>query len=89
MWADFASGLNTIVAEAQIFEVKALVELTRELFSQPTTALGALYAFEAQQPATAKSKLEGLRTFYNLDPGVGPILKNTPRTNTKPKSCWR
>ena len=75
LWADFADGLNTTVAEAQISEVKALVETTRELFSQPTTALGALYAFETQQPETAKSKLEGLRKFYNLDAKVEPYFE--------------
>ncbi|HEV2096805.1 MAG TPA: hypothetical protein VGQ82_09910, partial [Chthoniobacterales bacterium] len=30
----------------------------------PVTALGTLYAFEAQQPHTTASKQEGLRRFY-------------------------
>ena len=51
MWADFADGLDTVVSEAQIPQVKTLLETADELFSEPATALGALYAFEAQQPA--------------------------------------
>ena len=66
MWADFADGLDTAVSEAQIPQVKALLETADDLFSEPATALGALYAFEAQQPATAQSKLAGLQEFYQL-----------------------
>ena len=44
MWADFADGLDTAVSEAQIPQVKVLLETADELFSEPTTALGALYA---------------------------------------------
>ncbi len=33
-------------------------------FAQPATAIGALYAFEVQQPKTAQSKLLGLQTHY-------------------------
>jgi pyrroloquinoline quinone (PQQ) biosynthesis protein C len=36
------------------------------LFTSPAPALGALYAFEAQQPGTARSKLEGLRAHYDV-----------------------
>jgi pyrroloquinoline-quinone synthase len=48
-----------------------MVDTVTRLFSQPATALGALYAFEVQQPATASSKLAGLREFYpQLDPAL-------------------
>ncbi|MDE0426138.1 MAG: iron-containing redox enzyme family protein [Candidatus Poribacteria bacterium] len=66
LWADFAIGLDTTISDAEIPEVKTLVETANELFSERTTALGALYAFEAQQPATAQSKLVGLKAFYQL-----------------------
>ena len=75
LWADFAAGLNTTVTEAQIPQVKALKETADELFSEPTTALGALYAFEAQQPATAQSKLAGLKAFYQLSESVEPYFE--------------
>ncbi len=75
MWADFADGLNTQVSEAQIPQVKTLLETAGNLFSQSETALGALYAFEAQQPETAKSKLAGLKEFYQLPEKVEPYFE--------------
>ncbi|MDE0317331.1 MAG: iron-containing redox enzyme family protein [Candidatus Poribacteria bacterium] len=75
MWADFADGLNTEVSEAQIPQVKTLLETAENLFSQSETALGALYAFEAQQPETAKSKLAGLKEFYQLPEKVEPYFE--------------
>lgn len=74
LWADFAAGLDTVVTEAQIPQVKALIETAHELFSESTTALGALYAFETQQPATAQSKLTGLKAFYQLPESVEPYF---------------
>lgn len=75
MWADFADGLNTEVSGAQIPQVKTLLETAENLFSQSETALGALYAFEAQQPETAKSKLAGLKEFYQLPEKVEPYFE--------------
>src|SRR5690606_18245000 len=43
-----------------------LVETSDKLFADRAASLGALYAFEAQQPHTAASKLEGLRAHYAL-----------------------
>ena len=75
LWADFATGLDTAVSEANIPQVKTLVETANALFAEPTTALGALYAFEAQQPATAHSKLEGLKACYQLPQTVEPYFE--------------
>ena len=75
MWADFADGLDTTVSEAQIPQVKALLQTADTLFSERTTALGALYAFEAQQPETAQSKLAGLKAFYQLPETVEPYFE--------------
>ena len=75
MWADFADGLHTTVSEAEIPQVQALLDTADELFSEPATALGALYAFEAQQPATAQSKLAGLKAFYQLPETVEPYFE--------------
>ena len=75
MWTDFADGLNTQVSAAQIPQVKKLLETAENLFSESETALGALYAFEAQQPETAKSKLAGLKEFYQLPEKVEPYFE--------------
>lgn len=60
----FARGLETSVTSPRIAPVARLVETSRELFAERATALGGLYAFEAQQPETARSKLKGLREHY-------------------------
>lgn len=75
LWADFAAGLDTAVGEAQIPQVKTLMQTAHDLFSERTTALGALYAFETQQPATAQSKLTGLKAFYQLPKSVEPYFE--------------
>ncbi len=75
LWEQFANALNTQIGEAERPAVRTLIETTRRLFSDPATALGALYAFEVQQPATAQSKLEGLVTHYSLPEGVRPYFE--------------
>lgn len=75
MWEDFADGLDTEISDAQIPEVKTLLNTADNLFSNKETALGALYAFEAQQPETAKSKLAGLKAFYQLPEKVEPYFE--------------
>lgn len=75
MWASFASGLQTQVAEAELPEVAHLVSRSASLFAQPASALGAMYAFEIQQPVTAKSKLAGLREHYTLPASVEPYFE--------------
>ncbi|HLD94307.1 MAG TPA: iron-containing redox enzyme family protein [Anaerolineales bacterium] len=66
LWNEFAAGLETNVGDPELPAVTALVTKANKLFSRLETALGALYAFEIQQPETAKSKLDGLRKHYNL-----------------------
>lgn len=74
LWQDFAHGLDTEISNAQIPQVKALLNTAENLFTNSNTALGALYAFEAQQPETAKSKLTGLKEFYQLPEKVEPYF---------------
>ena len=66
MWDGFASALGTKVGAPEISRTSDLVNVSRNLFASPATALGAMYAFEAQQPETAKSKLRGLKAHYAL-----------------------
>jgi pyrroloquinoline-quinone synthase len=72
LWADFARCLETSVpAQAGAAESATVIATIRRLFSEPASAIGALYAFEVQQPATATSKLDGLRQFFpQLDPAL-------------------
>jgi pyrroloquinoline-quinone synthase len=65
MWERFQGALETEV-RTPCREVQDLLGTSRELFASPAGALGALYAFEAQQPNTTRSKLQGLRTHYRL-----------------------
>jgi pyrroloquinoline-quinone synthase len=75
LWNHFAAGLNTQIGTAQIASVQDLINTARASFAQPASAIGALYAFEVQQPATAQSKLAGLRAFYHLPVFVEPYFE--------------
>lgn len=75
LWRNFAEGLETELGKAELPAVAALVAAAAELFSRPESAAGALYAFESQQPETAKSKLAGLRAHYDLPKRVEPYFE--------------
>ena len=67
LWTDFATGVGASrPARSRLPEIEELVSLSETMFQDRTRALGALYAFEQQQPGTAESKLAGLRKHYNL-----------------------
>ncbi|MDA1313902.1 MAG: iron-containing redox enzyme family protein [Acidobacteria bacterium] len=66
LWSDFAASLGTTIGAPKTQAVRKLRETADVLFSEKASSLGALYAFEAQQPATSRSKLEGLRAHYTL-----------------------
>lgn len=72
LWEKFCKGLETEICKPAIKEVETLVDTTKKLFSDRVSALGALYAFESQQPETAQSKLDGLRRHYENLP-VGDV----------------
>lgn len=64
MWMDgFAASLHVAHLKAHNPKVLQLIDLVKQKFSSPNAALGALFAFEAQQPATSKSKLAGLPQY--------------------------
>ena len=67
LWRRFAASLGTDIGGVETPAVRALVEKADRNFADPVTSLGALYAFEAQQPATAATKLEGLRRHYRIN----------------------
>jgi pyrroloquinoline-quinone synthase len=71
LWLRFAEGLgldkkNVEASEATLSKdlVDGYFNLVRSDFA---TGLGALYAYERQTPEVAKSKIDGLKKFYNLD----------------------
>ena len=71
LWLDFAKGLGldkeTVTASVPTASTNRTVESFRRLSAGETAgALSALYAYESQQPAVAKTKMEGLRKFYGL-----------------------
>lgn len=66
LWQDFAQALETKISEAKLPAIVSLTANTEKLFANRATAMGALFAFEVQQPETASSKLDGLRQFYNV-----------------------
>lgn len=71
LWMQFAEGLGAsrdeVKSQAQLPETKAMVD---DFFaianSSWTDGLCALYAYESQVPAVAKSKIEGLEKFYGV-----------------------
>jgi pyrroloquinoline-quinone synthase len=75
LWEQFAAALETNISDPKITQTTALVRTAKELFNSPARTLGAMYAFEAQQPATAQSKLDGLKTRYSLPAGVEPYFE--------------
>jgi pyrroloquinoline-quinone synthase len=66
LWEDFARGLGVETGAARSEGAQRLASVASRHFSQPASSLGALYAFEAQQPHTSASKLKGLREHYRL-----------------------
>lgn len=65
MWAAFQLGLGVGRASDHP-QTMTLAYAARNLFSDKADAAGALYAFEAQQPKTSQSKLDGLNKHYFL-----------------------
>lgn len=72
IWMDFARGMGaqeTDVRERKLAaETQALLEHFRSAMkASSTAALSALYAYESQVPAIAKTKAEGLSHHYAAD----------------------
>jgi pyrroloquinoline-quinone synthase len=65
LWADFQRELGAEGRQANT-STETLVVAARNLMADPASAYGALYAFEAQQPKTSQSKLDGLNEHYSL-----------------------
>jgi pyrroloquinoline-quinone synthase len=75
LWTDFTAAVGAFTADASLPQTVNLVRASDGLFAARASALGALYAFEAQQPATAQSKLDGLKTHYTLPREAEPYFE--------------
>ena len=63
LWGDFRTALGA-TGEMRRPQSRTLLAVGENAFASVPEALGALYSFEVQQPATASSKLAGLREHY-------------------------
>jgi pyrroloquinoline-quinone synthase len=63
LWSAFRGALGA-TREMRRPQSKTLLAVGEGAFASVPEALGALYSFEVQQPATASSKLAGLREHY-------------------------
>lgn len=71
LWMKFAEGLGCKREECKKQELDSTKKLVDEYFnitrSSFASGLGALYAYERQTPAVAKSKIDGLKKFYGIN----------------------
>ena len=72
LWLAFAGAVGASRKSVQNAEMNAGTKRCVDVFDRLSrgswqTGLAALYAYEAQQPAVAKTKIEGLKTHYGLD----------------------
>lgn len=63
LWTRFRAALGA-AGEMHRPQSRTLLAVGEHAFASVPEALGALYSFEVQQPATAQSKLDGLREHY-------------------------
>ncbi len=71
LWRDFAFSVgstqanidNTVQYKTTEFLVKKFFDLCKKSYA---SGLGALYAYERQTPEISKTKIDGLKKFYNL-----------------------
>lgn len=71
LWLGFAAGMGADEAEARgetlHAETQTLIDTFRKLSRQSyASGLGALYAYESQLPAIAKTKIQGLVERYDV-----------------------
>jgi pyrroloquinoline-quinone synthase len=64
-WASFQLAIASGRATGRP-QTDTLVTAAKNLFADKAAAVGALYAFEAQQPHTSQSKLDGLNEHYKV-----------------------
>jgi len=77
LWRDFAVAIGVtedeIVASPALAGTQAVVDTFREICGDRPVAeaVAALYAYEAQVPEIAATKIDGLKKFYGIDTREG------------------
>lgn len=66
MWDGFGAEFGLNGDPGTFPETRALMAAFQSLCESPETAIGALYAFEVQQPTVARTKGDGLRRHYSV-----------------------
>ena len=66
LWRTFSAALGA-GTDGHSTQTRNLATVAANLFETEPEAIGALYAFEVQQPVTSRSKLDGLKEHYKLD----------------------
>lgn len=96
LWRDFAASLG--VCEDDITHCPALpgtqkvVQTFREICGDRTIpeAVAALYAYEAQVPEIATTKIDGLKNFYSLDkPEALAYFEVHEEADKAHRAAWR
>lgn len=65
LWTDFKTAVGAR-DNGVSNSTDTLVTAAKNLFQDKPEAIGALYAFEAQQPYTSRAKLDGLNEHYSV-----------------------
>jgi pyrroloquinoline quinone (PQQ) biosynthesis protein C len=65
LWANFKSAVGSRDTGLNP-GTETLVTAAKNAFKSKPEAIGALYAFEAQQPLTSRAKLDGLNEHYSV-----------------------
>lgn len=71
LWMNFAEGLGVSRVEVNSSTPRKAIQAVVDNFTQFSKsslaeALGSLYAYEAQVPEVAQSKMDGLKKFYGI-----------------------
>lgn len=96
LWRDFAAALDvteTDIADSPALPgTRAVVETFREIVGDRSVAeaVAALYAYEAQVPEIATTKIEGLKKFYGVDSPEGlAYFEVHEEADKQHRAAWR
>ena len=96
LWRDFAAALGVneedITSCPSLPGTQALVETFREIVGDRPVAeaVAALYAYEAQVPEIATTKIDGLKKFYGVrSPGALAYFTLHEEVDKAHRAAWR
>ncbi len=96
LWRDFAAALGVSEDDVTFCPAlpgtQAVVETFREIVGDRTVteSVAALYAYEAQVPEIAITKIDGLRRFYGIENAAGlAYFTLHEQTDKAHRAAWR